>query len=117
MKYKFSKKEAVRFRKSGVEMWVYSDKNNCDKGNLIYQEVDGGHNEEFLNSRSAFIYYIVEGRGIFVIEDEEIPVEAGDTVIVPPGKRFYYLGKMKQVLVTAPAWEEGTDKIIKKIII
>ena len=115
MKFKFTKSKAKFFKKAGVKMWVYSSKEDCQQGNVVYQEVDGGHYEEFVNYKSAFIYYIIEGKGKFIIEDEEYPVEATDVIIVPPGKRFYYLGKMKQVLVVAPAWKESSEKVIRKI--
>ena len=39
----------------------------------------------------------------WIIEDEEYDVEASDVVIVPPGKRFYFKGNLKQVCVTALA--------------
>ena len=49
------------------------------------------------------------------IEDKEYKVEATDVIIVPPNKRFYYLGNMKQVLINSPAWEEETDELLRKI--
>lgn len=96
-------------------MWVYSDKADYPQGGLVYQEVDGGHYQEFLNEKSAYIYYILEGNGKFVVEDQEYPVQATDVIMVPPGKRFFYLGNMKQILVTAPAWEESAERIIREI--
>lgn len=30
-------------------------------------------------------YYFLQGRGVMWIEGEEVPVEAGDAVLVPPG--------------------------------
>lgn len=115
MKYKFTKIQANHFKKVGVEMWIYSSKKDCEQGNIVYQEVDGGHYEEFINYKSAFIYYILKGRGKFIIEGKEYLVRGSDVIIIPPGKRFYYLGKMKQVLVVIPAWEESSEKIIRKI--
>ncbi len=41
----------------------------------------------------------------WIIEEKEYPVEVGDIVIVPPGKKFQYKGKLKQVCITSPAWE------------
>ncbi len=109
---KFTKDKANHFTKAGVSMWVYSGKEDSEDGGVVYQEVNGGHYEEFINNKSTFIYYIIEGSGSFFIEGKEHKVEATDVIIVPSGKRFYYLGNMRQVLVTAPAWEEGTEKTI-----
>lgn len=115
MKYIFNKNEANHFKKSGVEMWVYSNKEDCGQAGFVYQEVNGNHEDEFVNNKSAFLYYIIEGKGEFIIEDKEYTVKESDVIIIPPGTRFYYRGKMKQLLSTAPAWEEKHEKIIRKI--
>lgn len=31
------------------------------------------------------IYYFLEGRGVMSVEGEDIPIEAGDSIMVPPG--------------------------------
>ncbi len=115
MKLKFVKEEAVTFNKAGVKMWKYVGKGDCPQASVLYQEVSGGHYTEFLNHKSAFIYYILEGKGSFIIEDKEYKVKATDVIIVPPNKRFYYLGNMKQILINSPAWEEETDELLRKI--
>lgn len=92
-KFVYSKKEAKSFEKAGIRMWVYSDKTDLMEGGVVYQEVDGVHDVEFMNKKSAFLYYIIEGRGEFVIEGKEYPVKAGEVVMVPPRTRFYYKGK------------------------
>ncbi len=73
------------------------------------------HAEEFYHEKSAFINYIIEGRGTWVIEDIEYPIEAGDVVIVPPRRRFYFTGTLKQICVTAPAWEEYYEKHVRYV--
>ena len=104
---------AIRIEKHGVKMWIYST--DCPQAAVVYQETETGHAEEFLHETSAFIFYIIEGNGVWVIEDEEFPVEAADVVIVPPGKRFYYKGNLKQVCITAPAWEEAGEKHVRDV--
>ena len=113
--YIYHKNNAKTFKKAGVKMWLYNTKEDCKQGNILYQEVDGGHFEEFINHKSAFIYYILEGNGEFIIEDKEYKVKVEDVVIIPPDTRFYYIGHMKQILVTAPAWSEKDEKILRKI--
>ncbi len=113
--YIYHKDNAKTFKKAGVKMRLYNTKGDCKLCNILYQEVDSGHFEEFINHKSAFIYYILEGKGEFIIEDKKYKVEAGDAVIIPPNTRFYYIGHMKQILVTAPAWDEKDEEIIRKI--
>ena len=82
---------------------------------MLYQETDKGHSEEFLHEKSDFIYYILEGSGTWVIEDREFKVKTGDVIIVPAGKRFWFHGNLKQICITAPAWEEKYEHHIRNI--
>lgn len=96
-------------------MRIYTGASPCPNAAVVYQETETGHAEEFLHEKSAFVFYIIEGSGVWVIEDEEQPAEAGDVVIVPAGKRFYYKGSLKQICVTAPAWEEEYEVHVRDI--
>ena len=111
----YKKENATEFEKQGVKMRVYNSKENCTEAAVVYQETDKGHFEEFYHSKSNFIFYIIEGRGTWYIEDEAYEVSAEDVVIVPPNKRFYYKGKLKQVCITAPAWEEEFEHHVRDI--
>jgi mannose-6-phosphate isomerase-like protein (cupin superfamily) len=111
----FKSKNTANIEKHGVKMHIYNSKEQCLNAAVVYQETEKGHMEEFYHEKSAFIYYILEGHGKWIIEDVEYEVEAGDVVIVPPGKRFYFKGKLKQVCVTAPAWDEEFEKHVKFI--
>jgi mannose-6-phosphate isomerase-like protein (cupin superfamily) len=111
----YKRNQAFAITKQGVQMWVYNDKDNCPNAAVVYQEIEHGHAEEFYHDKSAFIFYIIEGQGTWVIEDQEFPVEATDVVIVPPGKRFYYRGTLKQVCITAPAWEAEYEHHVRDI--
>jgi mannose-6-phosphate isomerase-like protein (cupin superfamily) len=109
------KSDAFRLEKHGVAMWIYNGVEDCPQAAVAYQETSTGHAEEFRHEKSAFIFYIIEGSGVWVIEDVEYPVSASDVVIVPPGKRFYYRGNLRQVCITAPAWEERYESHIRNV--
>ena len=109
------KNQAVEFEKQGVKMRVYNSREQCPEAAVVYQETEKGHFEEFYHSRSNFIFYIIEGSGTWFIEDKPNPVEAGDVVIIPPGQRFYYKGSLKQVCITAPAWEEEFEHHVRDV--
>ena len=111
----FKRKQAASVIKQGVQMWIYNGKAECPNAAVAYQETALGHGEEFYHDKSAFVFYIIEGQGTWVIEDKEYPVEAMDVVIVPPGKRFYYSGSFKQVCITAPAWEGEYEHHVRDI--
>ena len=111
----YKRSDSFKVHKRGVDMWVYNGREECPHGAVAYQETEKGHGEEFLHEKSAFIFYIMEGKGTWVVEDEEYPVEATDVVIVAPGKRFYYKGNLKQVCITALAWEERYERHVRDV--
>jgi mannose-6-phosphate isomerase-like protein (cupin superfamily) len=111
----FRRNQAVAVSKQGVRMWIYNSREDCPHAAVTYQETDRGHEEEFCHDKSAFVFYIIEGRGTWVIEDQEYSVEATDVVIVPPGKRFYYRGTLKQVCITAPAWDAAYERHVRDV--
>ena len=111
----FKKENAVEFEKQGVKMRVYNSKEQCESASVVYQETTKGHSEEFYHAKSNFIFYIIEGSGTWYIEDEPYNVSAGDVIIVPPNKRFYYKGVLKQVCITSPAWEAEYEHHVRDV--
>lgn len=101
--------------KHGVCMRIYTTKKDCPNAAILYQETEKGHAEEFVHEKSDFLYYILEGSGTWVVEDREFEVRAGDVVVVPAGKRFWFRGNLKQVCITAPAWEEKYERHVRDI--
>jgi mannose-6-phosphate isomerase-like protein (cupin superfamily) len=111
----YRKKDAALIEKHGVRMKIYNSSEDCPQAAVCYQETEKGHEEEFIHHKSAFIYYILEGKGKWVIDGKEHDAEAGDVVIVPPGRRIYFKGKLKQLCITAPAWEEAHEEHVRYI--
>jgi mannose-6-phosphate isomerase-like protein (cupin superfamily) len=111
----YQKDMAMNFVKQGVNMWLYDTATDSREANVLCQETEKGHSEEFYHEKSTFIFYILEGSGVWVIEGKEYPVKATDVVMIPPGKRFYYKGKLKQLLVTTPAWEEKYERHVRDV--
>jgi mannose-6-phosphate isomerase-like protein (cupin superfamily) len=109
------KESAIEFEKQGVTMRVYNSKEQCPEASIVYQETLGGHHEEFYHSKSNFIFYIIEGSGTWFIEDDPHDVESGDVIIIPPGTRFFYKGTLKQICITAPAWEQEYEHHVRDI--
>jgi mannose-6-phosphate isomerase-like protein (cupin superfamily) len=112
-KYKFSYKDTKKFIKYGVNISSYGI-NNKD-ANVIYEEVEEGHFEEFLHTKSTFMWFIISGEGIFIINDEKIPVNSKDIIVLPPNNRVHYFGKMKMILLTVPAFKPEFEKHIRNI--
>lgn len=64
----YKKDTAAVTEKHGVTMHIYTSADDCPQAAVAYQETATGHAEEFYHEKSAFIYYIIEGRGTWVIE-------------------------------------------------
>lgn len=111
----FRSENAEVIEKHGVKMKIYTSKTDCKNAAVLYQETETEHAEEFLHEKSDFIYYILEGNGTWIVEDREFKVRAGDVVVVPAGKRFWFRGNLKQICVTAPAWEEEYERHVRYI--
>jgi len=48
--------------------------------------------------------YIITGSGKITINDKEINLEAGDLILIEPGEKFFWEGKMTMFMPCAPAW-------------
>lgn len=105
------KSDAVEKRKVGVLMRVYGG----GPAGMVYQETRKGHSEEFYHTKSTFMYYVIAGKGWWVINGRRHAVKAGDVVVVKPGNRFYYKGNLKQLLVTVPPWEARYEHKVRDV--
>ena len=56
---------------------------------LVYAELSGEHGEIKTAKRSR-IYYILEGEGQFVTNEDKIFVEKDDVIVVPPNTSYNY---------------------------
>lgn len=67
-------------------------------------ETEQGHETTIIEHKCDFIYYIISGQGIFIIDGESESSTVGDLVVVPAGSKFTYRGNCKMLLVTSPAF-------------
>jgi cupin superfamily acireductone dioxygenase involved in methionine salvage len=111
--YKFPFSGAKTINKYGVDISIYNLAN--PNVNMVYEEVVEGHFEEFLNTKSTIVWFIFDGEGTFVINDEKIPVVAKDVVVVPPNNRIHYFGNMKMTLTTVPPFNANDEKHIRDV--
>lgn len=111
----FHQADAIRAEKNGVDMWIYGGVDAVAPVAVAYQETATGHAQEFRHHTSAFIFYVIEGEGVWVVDGVSHPVQATDVVVVPAGAAFYYRGALKQVCITAPAWTEENEEVLRQL--
>lgn len=113
MKYLYSHTDAKTINKFGVDITLYGE--NISSNNIVYEEVTIGHLEEFYDDVSTYMWFIVEGKGTFVIDDEKVVAGPKDIVVVPAKKRIHYFGEMKMVLFVSPSFDEKNEHHIRDI--
>ena len=111
----FRPENAEVIEKHGVWMRVCTTKEDSRKVAVLCQETETGHAEGFVHKKSDFLYYIFEGCGIWVVENREFEVKAGDVIVVPAEKRLWFRGNLKHICITAPIWEEKYELHIQDI--
>ena len=114
MKYKFELKNAFKFGWEGLSAYSYSSVNDFSGASAAVFEVTGSHGK-VLSKISNRIYYILEGKGIFIIDGAEITVKKTDVIIVPHNTPYDYNGKMKLFLVHTPPWNEEAEVNLSKL--
>lgn len=53
---------------------------------------------------AEFNYYVIEGNGYFSFNGDAQVVDKGDLIVVPPGTKYTFGGKLKMLLINTPAW-------------
>lgn len=77
-------------------------------------DVHTGHDTFMISKALTRIYYIIEGAGVFTIDNQNHDVSSGLLVEVPPGVEYSYSGRMKILLVSHPRWFEGNERMTRK---
>ncbi len=113
MTHIFHLPEGYSFEKVGIRGKTFQSKDLTDKIEFSIIEIEAGHQTKIIQKECLFAYYILEGGGSFEIDGVEENCGAGDLVIIPAGKLFTYLGKMKMLLICAPWWFPEQETTLK----
>jgi cupin superfamily acireductone dioxygenase involved in methionine salvage len=111
MQYKFTHKDAKKFTKHGIDLVVYGE--GFPGANVVRVSVKEGHFQEFYDEKSTYIYYIVSGKGTFVLNDEKIQAKATDLIVIPEKTKIHYFGTMEMVLTVSPAFSEDNERHVR----
>ncbi|MEO8862969.1 MAG: hypothetical protein ABI354_01470 [Candidatus Saccharimonadales bacterium] len=112
MKYVYPLKDAKVIQKFGVDISIYSAPS---QNSFVYEETEAGHFEEFYDTVSTYTWFIVAGKGTFVINGEHLEVNPKDLVVVPPSTKIYYFGKMKMLLAVSPAFNARNERHVRDV--
>ena len=95
---------------AGYEFHPLKDQNIA----VHFLDVHKGHDTFMVSKALTRIYYIIEGTGVFTIDNQRYDVAPGLLVEVPPGVEYSYSGSMKILLVSHPRWFEGNERTTRK---
>lgn len=102
---KFKLKEAFQFGWPGIKGYSYNERTDFPHASAAMFEVET-HHGKVRTELSDRVYLVLEGTGEFIIDDDVIPVEPTDVIIVPRNTPYDYRGKLKLFLVHVPAYDE-----------
>lgn len=57
-----------------------------------------------VNNKCKELSYIISGLGKVVVEDKEVVLKKGDVILIEPGERYFWDGKMTMFVPCTPAW-------------
>lgn len=66
-----------------------------------------------VNSACKELAYIISGSGKAVIDSQEFYLGAGDLVLIEPGEKFFWQGKMAMFISCTPAWHYNQYKEVE----
>jgi mannose-6-phosphate isomerase-like protein (cupin superfamily) len=64
-----------------------------------------------VNQKCKELVYFMRGKGRLVLEHESINVKKGDQVVINPGEKFYWEGKLVMFMPCFPAWYPQQHKV------
>ena len=98
----------------GTFQLVIPSNNTESHGDFFVYSIKG-HDCYSYNSESTHTYHIIDGTGKFIIDDKEIEVKEGDTIVIEPNKVFTYIGNMIISFEMTPNFKEENDHFVKKV--
>lgn len=99
--------------KDSFQLVIPSD--NTDEHGYYFVNSIKGHDCYSYNSVSTHIYNIISGTGKFIIDDNTIEVNPGDTITIEPNKVFSYEGNMIITFEMIPNFKVENDHFVKKV--
>jgi mannose-6-phosphate isomerase-like protein (cupin superfamily) len=61
------------------------------------------------HKRLTEMYYILEGEGEMELDGQRYPIHPGDAVLIKPGCRHRAVGKLRALIVAAPAFDPADE--------
>jgi len=113
MPYVLATSSSPSFVMKGLTGYAFQPLKDPDVA-VHFVDVHKGHDTYMISKALTRLYYIIQGTGVFTIENQKYDVVAGMLVEMPPGVEYSYSGSMKVLLVSHPRWFEGNEHTTRK---
>lgn len=104
---KITTKQAIRQDWDKVRSWNYKLRHLPSYQSVVYAELDGIHGQVHTNDLER-VYYIIDGEGEFIFDNQSISVKKGDIITVPSHTVYDYkpVGKKTlKILLFMELWD------------
>ncbi|MFC1613303.1 cupin domain-containing protein [Patescibacteria group bacterium] len=111
MNYKHIKSEEVERQNFGaVRVQNLLSDENYKKISVARVDIIG--EQKFgLDKESDVIYYVLDGKGKFFIENDEFDVKKGDLIFIPKNTKYKDSGKLELLAIASPKFDR--DKRVR----
>ena len=92
------------FSKNGFSMKLLESID--EKVSIGIVETQKGRDNFCLCDISTMYYYVIEGSGYFIIEDQKYKVEKDNIVEIPSKHKYTYKGNLKMFEIMNPCFDE-----------
>lgn len=104
---KFSPQDGSKFDRGDIKGINYTGDKFARMSAAIIN-VEGKH-PKMKSVNSDRLYFILQGKGVFIINDQETNVKTQDVIIVPKNTPYSYSGTMQCFLVHSPAFDRKKE--------
>lgn len=112
---KFIKNTDSVLHQNSDECIAYEYPLNDKDINIALVEVNGRYPDsgKVFNEECKEIAFVIEGNGKVVVNEKEILLEKGDSILIEPKEHIYWQGNLKMLMSCSPAWAPEQHKTIK----
>jgi len=110
--YVFKEPSEFAFMKVGIRGKKFIINQLVKNAGIVLIQTEKGHETTIIEHESDFIYYVLQGKGYFEINNTKENFSKGNLVVVPPGSKFTYKSKAKLLLITAPPFRPEQEETL-----
>ena len=108
------KDQAEKFKNSNTCTAIEYPLGDKDINGAII-ELNGKYPEKgrVVNLKCKELAYVISGFGKAVVEGKEIKLQEGDLILIEPGEKYFWEGKLTMFVPCTPAWYSEHHKEIE----